>query len=96
MQGEISYDLVMEDDMSFVEGSYRVAKGDWQVFILRKDSIERTVITIGGWPSGVTGVFVRVPRFVRLNKHSVEHLLSDKLGVDNWLEVRGPDSMRLR
>lgn len=31
---EISYDLVMDDDMSFVEGTYRLPGGDWQVVIV--------------------------------------------------------------
>ena len=31
MHAEISYDLVMDDDMSFVEGTYRLLGGDWQV-----------------------------------------------------------------
>jgi hypothetical protein len=35
MKGEISYDLVMENDMSFVEGTYRIENGEWRVFILR-------------------------------------------------------------
>jgi hypothetical protein len=96
MQGEISYDLIMEDDMSFVEGSYRIGNGAWQVFIFRKDPIERPEVTSGHWPSGVTGVFVRVPPSVRLNKQVVEQMMSEWLGVSGWREVRGPDSIQLR
>ena len=29
MRAEISYDLVMDDDMEFVEGTYRLPGGDW-------------------------------------------------------------------
>lgn len=96
MKGEISYDLLMEDDMSFVEGSYRVANGNWQVFIFRKDPVERAEVTAGRWSSGVTGVFIRVPLSVRLNKEVVQQMMSERLKVDSWHEVHGPDSMQLR
>jgi hypothetical protein len=96
MKGEISYDLVMVDDMSFVEGTFRIGNGEWQVFIFRKDSIEQPELTSGRWGSGVTGVFVRLPLCVRLNKQLVEHTMSEQWKVDEWCEVRGPDSMQLR
>ena len=44
--GEISYDLVMEDDMAFVEGSYRIGGCDWQVFIISKRLIDEAVMEI--------------------------------------------------
>lgn len=31
MKAEISFDLKMEDNMSFVEGTYRLEGGEWQV-----------------------------------------------------------------
>jgi hypothetical protein len=31
MQAEISYDLVMDYEMAFVEGTYRLPARDWQV-----------------------------------------------------------------
>lgn len=34
MRAEISYDLVMDDDMAFVEGTHRLPGGDWQVVIV--------------------------------------------------------------
>jgi hypothetical protein len=96
MRGEISYDLVMEDSMSFVEGSYRIGKGNWQVFIFRKDPIEKLEVTLGTWPSGVNGVFVRLPLCFPLNKQIVEQIMAEQLEMDGWDEVRGPDSMQLR
>ena len=33
MKAEITFDLVMDDDMPFVEGCYRLPDGPWQVFI---------------------------------------------------------------
>lgn len=96
MKGEISYDLVMEDDMSFVEGTFRTEDGVWQVFIFRKDPIEQREVTSGHWESGVTGVFIRLPASARLNKQTVERVMSEQFSVDEWNEVRGPDSMQLR
>ena len=89
MTGEISYDLIMEDDMSFVEGSYRLHHDPWQVFIFRKDPVARVEVTSGHWASGVTGIFVRVPLSVRLNKETVQRFLSEYLEVPEWREVRG-------
>jgi hypothetical protein len=96
MEGEISYDLVMLDDMSFVEGTYRIGGGKWQVFIFRKDRIAHAQIKQGHWESGVSGIFVRVPTSVCLNKQMVELIMSDSLGVTKWREMKGPDSMQLR
>ncbi len=74
MRGEISYDLVMEDDMSFVEGTYRLPGGAWQVVIFsafERDVPEPEVIP-QVWDSGVTGVFVRFPRHEQINQAAVE------------------------
>ena len=38
--GEISYDLVMEDDMAFIEGCYRIGGCDWRVFIISKRPLD--------------------------------------------------------
>ena len=97
MHAEISYDLVMTDDMSFVEGTYRLPSRDWQVFIFGPDdSVEHPQIVTAKWPSGVTGVFVQWPPAKRLNKDAVLAVLSAQLGVHDWSEVRGPDSIQLR
>lgn len=98
MKAEITFDLVMEEDMSFVEGCYKLDGGTWQVFTFpspgRRDTLEvRTNLT---WASGVTGLNAFVPKHVKLNKTTVLEVLSDALGVTEWVEVRGPDSMVLR
>src|SRR5262249_47142452 len=58
MRAEISYDLVMDDDMAFVEGTYRLAGGAWQVVIV--SAFERDVpapqVVPQRWESGVSGV----------------------------------------
>jgi hypothetical protein len=98
MRAEISYDLVMDDDMPFVEGTYRLPGGPWQVVIVLafdRDVPEPQVVP-QRWPSGVTGVVVRIPRGERINAAMVERVLSGGLGVSEWVWVRGPDSMELR
>jgi hypothetical protein len=98
MRAEITYDLVMADDMKFVEGAYRLPGGDWQVLIV--SASERDVpapqVVHQQWESGVSGVFVRIPRTERINAATVERVLSETLGVSEWVRVRGPDSMQLR
>jgi hypothetical protein len=97
MHAEISYDLVMSDEMEFVEGTYRLPHRDWQVFIFNPDSsVAEPQIVTGKWPSGVTGVFIKWPPSKRLNKAVVEEILSAQLAVTEWSEVRGPDSIQLR
>ena len=98
MRAEISYDLVINDDMGFVEGAYRLPGGDWQVVIV--SAFERDVpepqVVPQQWESGVSGVFVRIPRTERISAATVERVLSRALGVSEWVRVRGPDSMQLR
>jgi hypothetical protein len=96
-RGQISYDLVMEEDMRFVEGTYRLPGGEWQVFIFsRFEDVGEPVVRHGQWDSGVTGIFVRFPKSGRLGKAEVEQVLAAAAGVDGWTEMRGPDSMLLR
>ncbi|HET6252145.1 MAG TPA: hypothetical protein VFE47_30950 [Tepidisphaeraceae bacterium] len=87
----------MSDEMDFVEGTYRLAEREWQVFIFGPDPlvVEPTIVT-GKWPSGVSGVFVKWPPSKQLNKKAVLQVLSAQLAVSEWSEVRGPDSMHLR
>jgi hypothetical protein len=96
MRAEISYDLVMDDDMAFVEGSYRLPGGPWQVLIVSRYDVPKPVAAQQVWDSGARGVFVRFPRGLPLNAAAVEGVLSALLGVTEWAVVRGPDSMQLR
>ena len=43
MKAEITYDLVMDDNMNFVEGCYRLHGGEWQVFIFIKSRGLRSI-----------------------------------------------------
>ena len=98
MRAEISYDLVMEDGMEFVEGTYRLAGGDWQVVIVSAfdRNVPRPQVVPQRWASGVSGVLIRMPRDERINAQSVERVLSGAFGVTKWVRVRGPDSIGLR
>src|SRR5262249_16058541 len=96
MHGEICYDLVMEQEMSFVEGTHRLPGHDWQVFIFSRWRVEQPRVTVTQWHTGATGVFVRFPEYAMLNKAAVEQVLARALGVEGWVEVSGPDSMQLR
>jgi hypothetical protein len=99
MKAEITFDLVMEDNMPFVEGCYRLERADWEVFIIahsRAGSSEPGVWKNLTWQSGVKGLNAVVPATTRLNKSVVLEVLSDALGVTEWSEIRGPDSIVLR
>ena len=98
MRAEISYDLVMDVVMEFVEGAYRLPGGDWQVVIVlaRDWDVPEPQVVPQRWESGVSGVVVRLPRAERVNAATVERVLSMAFGVSEWVRVRGPDSMQLR
>jgi hypothetical protein len=99
MQAEISYDPVMNDGMAFAEGCYRLPGKPWEVFIFmkeRNEEITKPSHRFSNWESGVTGIILRVPLVTRLNKAAVQGMLSLALGVSDWREVRGPDSLVIR
>src|SRR5262245_13520548 len=94
--GEISYDLVMEADMSFVEGTYRLPGREWRVFIFSRRDVQSPLVDRVTWVSGVSGIHVAYPSDMSLNRLAVERLLAEAVGVCDWQRVRGPDSMQLR
>lgn len=93
---EISFDLLMEEDMDFAEGSLRVQSSEWKVFVFSKRDVSTPMIKDTRWPSGVTGVCVDFPRTHVLNQLTTEHILTDHYGITRFDVVRGPDSMGLR
>ena len=98
MRAEISYDLIMRDDMAFAEGCYRLPGRDWQVVIVsasnRNIAAPQTVNS--EWESGASGVVVHLPREIPINASNVEQVLGNALGVSEWVRVQGPNSMDLR
>lgn len=96
MRAEISYDLVMEDDMDFVEGTFRLPRGKWQVVIVSKGAVASPEVKPTTWGGSMTGLIVTFPASLKLSRAAVEDVLGRSLGVNQWEEVRGPDSMQLR
>ena len=103
MKGEVSFDLVIGDEeQNHIEGCFRLDEGDWRVFYFTNrlhgewwqgaPDVRKDVT----WPSGVTGVDVVYPKDKILNKLTVIRILSDILGIEDWSEVRGPDSLQLK
>ena len=98
MNAEITWDLVMLDDMAFAEGCFRLDGETWQVFTARKcrEGEQPSVRTGLRWDSGVQGINITLAREGLLNKTTLLRVMSSALGVERWTEVRGPDSMVLR
>lgn len=97
MTAEISFDLKMKDEMDFVEGVYRLPEQDWRIFIFIRRPIAHPQIKADiKWESGAIGINVFFPKNDRLNKAIALQLLSGYLGVSEWREVKGPNSMNLR
>jgi hypothetical protein len=97
MAAEISFDLVMKDDMELVEGTYRLSGRDWQVFVFCREAVGRPEVSLEQqWASGATGLIVWDPEAPSLNRKTVLRILSEALNVADWVEVKGPDSMQLR
>ena len=97
---EFSFDIVMSDDMNYIEGTYRLPGRFWEVMIFRKDDVpalrHRPNQPPFEWPSGVTGTVFLVPRAAKLDREYVRSALGAAFGVGEWVEVAGPDSMVLR
>ena len=101
--GELTFDIVVEEaGVTHVEGCYRLAGGNWQVYYL-------TNCDAGGLPlhvpfinnkavfsSGLIGVTGYFPADWLLNKESIGRILADAVGVNGWVEVIGPDSLLLK
>jgi hypothetical protein len=103
MNAEISFDTsVSEDGQRHIEGCYRMAGRDWQIFYFtswwqgRPWQGAPRIIQNQVWQSGITGVEVRCQDDLIVNKTFVKNVLSDALGVTEWLEVVGPDSLQLK
>ena len=98
MIAEVTWDLVMDEDMGFIEGCYRLPNEPWQVIIASKKNEILTVDVRNNltWESGVTGMNIYFPRKFQLNAGILLEIMSRVLGVSKWIEVRGPDSILLR
>jgi hypothetical protein len=98
---EISFDTGLEADNGIIEGSYRVPGQFWQVFLLRKESTPGESAPelrhhFGVWPSGITGIEFDVPGDAVLDREYLLRAFASIFGTDDWVEVRGPDSLLMR
>jgi hypothetical protein len=99
MKGQISFDILIEDnvDCPVFEGCYRVPPADWRVFYFTKWWQEGPEALVDAtFCSGAKGVNVKYPKDSILNKIVIQKTLSKLLGVSEWQEVRGPDSLQLK
>ena len=103
MNGEITFDVIIPDTgMDHIEGCYRLADGEWTVFYFTH--YVRGSLHIGApiikreaiFSSGVVGVDAAFPSDIVLNKRTSMDILSDILGGVAWVEVLGPDSLRIK
>jgi hypothetical protein len=104
-KGEITFDIaVPEDGVTIVEGCYRIDGGNWEVYIFAKQG---SPINIFGrsephispdavFSSGISGVGGVVPNSWVLNKKTVMGMLAVAVGVEEWTEVDGLDSLILK
>jgi hypothetical protein len=97
---EFSFDIIMDEDKQYVEGTYRLPGKFWEVLIVRKADVpalqHRPSRPPIEWASGITGVIIDVPREDKLNREYVRNALASVFGYTDWVEVAGPDSMILR
>lgn len=98
MIAEITWDLVMSEDMTFAEGCYRLEGGDWQVVTACK---AKGIYPVGirngvSWGSGATGMNIVLPDDAHINATVLLEMMSAILGVSEWHGVKGPDSIMLR
>jgi hypothetical protein len=98
---EISFDTGLEADNRIVEGSYRVPGRFWQVFLFQKErtpgeSVPELRHRFGAWQSGITGIEFDVPSEAVLDREYMLRAFASVFGTDDWVEVRGPDSLLLK
>lgn len=58
---EISFDVLLEDDCGFIEGSYRLPGRFWEVLIISKRAVPKLRYQCSTWSSGITGIVVEIP-----------------------------------
>ena len=98
-QGEISFDIIIdsEKDRDVLEGCYKIGENGWRIFYFtRWWQDEPSDIVDAVWGSGVSGVNVKHPKGQVLNKNVVKEKLSKLFDIDEWIEVKGPDSLALK
>lgn len=99
---EISFDLVLEEDNGWMEGSYRLPGEFWKVVVFQRDDLLklRSQPTIWQrptkWERDIAGVVIRFPRTARIGRDDLLRAMAQVFGRSDWVQVDGPDSMMLR
>jgi hypothetical protein len=98
---EISFDCVLDEDevSTHFEGCYRRPGDiDWLVFYVtnQPDGLELGVLPDATFSSGIRGLMILCPSDRKLSKAGVKQMIADAIGEEEWIEVRGPDSLFLK
>ncbi|MEZ6142468.1 MAG: hypothetical protein R3B84_18065 [Zavarzinella sp.] len=99
---EISFDLVMEDEHQYMEGSYRLPGTLWNVVIFKKSEVDELAyeFTIWEpatiWERAASGVVIRFPLKAKMGLEEILSAMTKVFQFKNWTVVNGPDSMLLR
>ncbi|AKJ08361.1 Hypothetical protein AA314_09987 [Archangium gephyra] len=93
---ELSFDTVVGEDADVVEGSYRVPGRPWEIFLFEKRDIAEPRHHFSTWRSGITGLEFFLPKRAVLDREAVLRGLAEVFSTQDWVEVRGPDSLLLK
>lgn len=99
INADISFDTIQgdEEDGACFEGCYRVNSTEWKVFcFVRREGVQPEVMTDATFSSGIKGIQVWHPPYRALNRRVVKKIMADILGVREWVETIGPDSLALK
>lgn len=101
---EVSVDLLLDQEIEFMEGCYRLPGLFWQVVVFLQDGVPEIQYQTQTWEKpthfelATTGVAIRIPQRERLHLDVMLRALRLVFGwrEDEWTIVQGPDSMVLR
>ena len=96
LRHEISYDTVPDDDMVFVEGTFRLPGRFWQIFAFSNEDVPEIRHQFGISESGIVSIGFGVPRKICIDHRLIVEAMSEVFEAGSWVVVRGPDSMVLR
>jgi hypothetical protein len=93
---EFSFDIIMEDDMVWVEGTYRLPGIFWEAMVFGKIDVPELRFKRGKTYGDVPGIWFDVPRDAQLNRQYIVQALATAFQIGGWVEVAGPDSTVFR
>ncbi len=99
---EISFDLVMEKDNNWMEGSFRLPGESWQCMSFNKRDVADVCHKLSQWQRAttwggtMTGISFSLPQTACVDRNYLLGAMTQVFGFSEWIEVHGPDSMFLR